>query len=332
MSNGLQEDVTKDLQSSAYLEGSVPVQEEDWNLPMDFDMFAKHERQRIYFFPPDDNAFDAEQEHRREYFEVECVERLTPLDMMSLSSGVHDSTGHCVWTGAFWLIAGLQHPTMKRVFDNRQLRVIELGCGTGIGGLAVLLYGFASFVLFTDADPEALALCERNCAINLSDAAETYRVQALEWGQSSLPDGIFEQYAEPQRQFFDVVLATDVLYDIGALPNIFDTAARCLPSNEGGYFVLSHVPRACYNSQNMPPPNLSTDSGRDLEQLIVERAREFGFVLETIVRPSDMRQGPSNPLPADALNNVSLQEMDQVGAAILVFRKRSGSREQHTPD
>jgi len=295
-----------------------PPQEDDWGLAMDFHVFAQHQVHPVYFHAT----------HNK--FDILCVEALTPVDMAHLGSGVHDATGHCVWTGAFLVVASL--PVLSPDYFAHR-RVLELGCGTGIGGLALLLQqpqptAAAAFVALTDSDPEALALCRRNCHLNqLSN--DQYAVFPLTWGQEPLPNEVVE--ATPsggQPLFFDTVLATDVLYDIGLLAPLFQTAAACLSagvnntisSSSIGYFVLSHVPRACYNSQNPPVDNL--------EEHIVERARTFGFVLERLVRPHDLllqssaaASQPERDFPSDALNRMSLQEMQDIGAAIFVFRR-----------
>jgi ribosomal protein L11 methylase PrmA len=195
------------------------VQEDDWNLPLDFHMFAQHESHSIYL----NSARD---------FQIECVEALTPLDMMNLSAGIHDATGHCVWMGAFLLIAAIENDRMKEIFRGAQ--VIELGCGTGIGGIALLLAGESSapsFLSFTDSDPNALALCGRNCESNLEEYQ--YQLEEVAWG-TPLPPSV-------SPNSFDVVVAADVLYDISCLPLLLTTAKECL--KDAGYFVLVHVPR-----------------------------------------------------------------------------------------
>jgi ribosomal protein L11 methylase PrmA len=203
------------------------AQEDDWNLPLDFHMFAQHESHSIYL-----NSHSAP----TETFQIECVEALTPLDMMNLSAGIHDATGHCVWMGAFLLIDAIENDLLKEVF--RGARVIELGSGTGIGGIALLLAGASSapsFLSFTDADPNALALCQRNCESNLDK--DQYQVEEVAWGRQ-LPPSV-------SPKSFDVVVAADVLYDIGVLPILFTTAKDCL--TDGGRFVLAHVPRGKYS-------------------------------------------------------------------------------------
>jgi len=272
--------------------------EDDWGLSMDFHLFAQHQAHPVYYHDDCNSSF-----------QVLCVEALTPVDMVNLGSGIHDATGHCVWTGAFLLVACWSELQPLYFADKR---VVELGCGTGIGGLSLLMNHsdsstkHASFVAFTDSDPEALALCQRNCDLNKLPNGK-YCVLPLTWGEEPLPAAMNTKLP------FDTVLATDVLYDIGLLPPLFQTAASCLSDNQG-IFVLAHVPRACYNSQNPPVDNL--------EQYIVERAKGFGFALERLVRPlDDCCTDKTKSFPNDALNKMSLQEMHEIGAAVFVFRR-----------
>jgi len=295
-------------------------EEDDWGLSMNFHLFAQHQAHPVYYC----STCSTDNQQKQHSFQILCVESLTPLDMMHLGSGTHDATGHCVWTGAFLLIA-CREELLPNYFADR--RVIELGCGTGIGGLSLLAADnkhnnsnsnhstaaatTASFVAFTDSDPEALALCQRNCELNKLPR-DCYSVLPLTWGEEPLPQDIIA------KSPFDTVCATDVLYDIGLLPPLFQTAASCLVAPGGGTFVLAHVPRACYNSQNPPVDNL--------EEHIVERAQTYGFALERLLRPRDCATGgvqPPESFPADALNRMSLQEMEEIGAAIFVFRKNN---------
>merc|ERR1719506_2792491 len=59
-------------------------------------------------------------------------------------------------------------------------RICELGCGTGVAGLSLLLVhnhvqGNAHYchVVFTDNDQESLALCQRNCELNFGNTNTT---------------------------------------------------------------------------------------------------------------------------------------------------------------
>ncbi len=52
-------------------------------------------------------------------------------------------------------------------------------------------------------------------------------------------------------------------------------------------------------------------------------AAGFGFKLDTILRPNDMSVQDESTLRKndDVLNNISLHEMNEVGAAVLVFQR-----------
>jgi hypothetical protein len=56
----------------------------------------------------------------------------------------------------------------------------------------------------------------------------------------------------------------------------------------------------------------------------VLQAAGFGFQLETIVRPNEISVQESAPRENEnVLNNISLKEMQEVGAAVLVFQRTS---------
>jgi hypothetical protein len=85
------------------------------------------------------------------------------------------------------------------------------------------------------------------------------------------------------------------------------------------YFDLSHplvaVAPACFNEENPPI--------KSLEEYIVLQAAGYGFQLETILRPNDISSSAVQE-PAsrrNVLNNISLHEMQEVGAAVLVFQR-----------
>ena len=79
-----------------------------------------------------------------------------------------------------------------------------------------------------------------------------------------------EQDAD-QRDVFDIALATDVLYDVDLIEPLFTTVSRCIPSK--GIFILSHIPRACYNEGNPP------EAVEDLEIYII-----FSIGITTVSR------------------------------------------------
>ena len=312
------------------------VIEEDWGLAMDFAVFAKHQAYKVYLFDeahPIANQSSNEQQESSEldHFLLECVESLTPLDMMNLSGGIHDATGNCVWTGAFFFLAAIEH--LSQYLENKTL--LELGSGTGIAGIGLLKRSKPSFICMTDGDPEATRLCERNCQLNQLDSNNTDN------GQFEIATHMWGSPLEGASRVYDTVFAADILYDIGMLPAILksvqyallvggqaadaeqdpreDNHHRSTTQSTIKHFILSHVPRACYNS-NHPPPQGGASA---LEDYIVQQAEKSGLELVKIVRPLQVSNNEmirtGLGMPKDALNDTTLTEMEEVGAAIFIF-------------
>ena len=128
-----------------------------------------------------------------------------------------------------------------------------------------------SILVLTDANEDSLELCRMNLDLNLNDSNDgksNVFVQRLEWGEgnaakvigasddngTTIKENILEGDSEsrnktcqtsPEQQLpasYDTVFATDVLYDLSSLVPLVNTASELLA--EGGYFILSHVPRA----------------------------------------------------------------------------------------
>jgi Lysine methyltransferase len=323
------------------------VQEDDWGLAMDFHLFAQHEEYAI----PLPRTNDDNKHNNQKVLKLLCVESLTPLDMLQLSTGEYDATGHCAWTAAFFLlpyIVTLQ--TDFGCFTNQ--RILELGCGTGIAGWAVAIVAAPAHIELTDHDPEVLTLCRRNGQLNqsaLTKAGSTYAVRSLTWGEELLLDS-----GGGSGCLFDTVLATDVLYDISMLPPLLQSAYQALGRSSSSpsslppsssccyYFVLSHVPRACYKTEHAPVV-------ADLDQYIIDQAQHYGFALVRVYRPpagggdvvvvhqeqeeEKQKQDETTTtlhdiVPAAALTTPSLlrdcrsmRQMRDIGAAIFVFQK-----------
>lgn len=169
--------------------------EEVWELPDDFNLFASHEIRKVVY--PKDLYEESAEEH---FFKIECIEPDSPLDILNKDTSArdYDATGHCVWVGAFLLICSIKKLYEKYEFENKTL--IEFGAGTGIAGLSIFLAKHRpSEICFTDYDPAALEICERNCKLN--DLKEdSYSTRQISWGEEI--DGGSRTY--------DIALATDV--------------------------------------------------------------------------------------------------------------------------
>lgn len=258
--------------------------EEDWSSVMSSETtgFAQHETRNVQISPS-------------RTLSIACVPSLSPLDMMNLSHGNHDATGHRIWMGAYLFIeAFARHEYLKSLFRARS--VLELGCGSAVSGLALLNASndSALSMLFTDSDPAALELCKRNCSHNLRSNDRRYSIDTLLWGDSL-------------DSLHDTVLATDVLYDISSLNPMLQTVSCTLKLN--GHFVMAHIPRASL------PGEANVGTAEKLEAFMMQQAQKYGMELKTIIRPSDLYSDESDA----ALNEVSFQEMEEAGATVLVF-------------
>jgi 2-polyprenyl-3-methyl-5-hydroxy-6-metoxy-1,4-benzoquinol methylase len=273
----------------------------------------------------------------------------------------YDGTGHLVWMASLsfgYLLANDDLDLVGRYFGNKQeaepsssskRRICELGCGTGVAGIATLLFSSPSsntVVVFTDNDQEALELAKANCELN---GIETHRYsqELLSWGEEASSSSS----SVPARSF-DTVLATDVLYDIPMIPLLMQTAAALLlPS--GGHVILSHVPRFCLpktqeeeqqesssrrqQSQSPPPPS---QAYQKLEDHIVAQAKWAGLSLIETIRPHQVLE-PSATLAttttttttrneASSLHpsrySLSLPQLEEMRSAVVFIFENDTSR------
>ena len=118
----------------------------------------------------------------------------------------------------YWSILWRSGVTLAREVDVsavRGRRVLELGCGLALPSIAAARGGAA--VLATDADPEALELVARNADEN-GVKVETAN---FDWGEPSAKI--------LKRAPFDLVLASDILYERGSVGRLLDLLPRLAP-------------------------------------------------------------------------------------------------------
>ncbi len=101
-------------------------------------------------------------------------------------------------TDPYWGILWPSCSVMAELLLNTEwppgLRVLELGCGSGLLGIAALMKGMQ--VTFSDIVPDAVALAVENARLN---------------GFLKTPGLIFD-WRQPSALIFDLILANDVLY------------------------------------------------------------------------------------------------------------------------
>lgn len=311
---------------------------------------------------------------------IRCLPELTPLDMMDMASGVADPTGSCVWLGAFLFMEmfsrKLQEPAsdvqrywshLRSTLFPPECHAIELGAGTGMSGLSLMISSLherkcsvggrktasnndtrtlacvgPSLMVLTDVNGDALEFCRINCDANISNnRRECVHVRKLEWSKGSAFK-VFSPREEPLPSSYDVVFATDVLYDLQSLAPLVVTASELL--KDGGHFILSHVPRAAIDPDCYP--SVAGNSWQQLESIIIDEASRVRLSLakfipfgrddpysddvsaaikqnnesdNMILRPILLRHIWKDP--GSLSNKYSWQNMIDVGAAVLVFCK-----------
>ena len=117
----------------------------------------------------------------------------------------------------YWSVLWRSGVALARELDPeavRGKRVLELGCGLGVPSIAAARAG--AEVLATDADPDALALLDRNAEAN--DAP--LETALIKWSEA---DALLE------RGPFDLVLASDVLYERTSVGPLLELLPRLAP-------------------------------------------------------------------------------------------------------
>ncbi|EGT40055.1 hypothetical protein CAEBREN_10076 [Caenorhabditis brenneri] len=80
-------------------------------------------------------------------------------------------------------------------FENK--KVLELGSGTGVCGIALASLG--AEVILTDL-PERIPLIEKNVKVNQKLTGDRIKIQVLDWTKDTIPEGL------------DIVVAVDCVY------------------------------------------------------------------------------------------------------------------------
>jgi SAM-dependent methyltransferase len=102
----------------------------------------------------------------------------------------------------------------------RGRRVLELGSGLGLTGLALAIWCECASVRLSDGDPQAVERLQQNVQLNAGNFGET-AVDAVEllWGEGKLTD---------LGERFDVIIASDCVYDRWLHAPLLKTLARWL--------------------------------------------------------------------------------------------------------
>ncbi|TGZ59049.1 hypothetical protein CRM22_009298 [Opisthorchis felineus] len=155
-----------------------------------------------------------------------------PLDVVICSSG---SFGSDVQYGRYtWRCAeALSQYIVKNCEQVDGRRILELGAGTGLCGLVASLCG-ASWVTFSDRDHTLEGDLLRSAQ---SNGITQFDFSILDW---EFPT----RYWRPRP--FDLILASDTLFDKRVYEPFLRTAALLLSSLTNAYLLLSIEPRRSF--------------------------------------------------------------------------------------
>jgi predicted nicotinamide N-methyase len=233
-------------------------------------------------------------------FSLSCVQELTPFDAMLLagyeeSESNSDQTGNRLWEGAFMLAEFIvSNPT-----EFQDKTVIELGSGCGLCGICASQV--AASVTLTDSSDQCLELINDNVERNSHLVGSQCVTSAVKhsWGTDEAKALLAA--VSPPGKTYDVVMASDCIYDVTAVEPIMDSAAELL--SESGKFVLAHIRRCAYG---------------EIDEIIRASAARHGMEMTEV------------PL-VDFLEDVGTKRMlDAEGAdgGLLIFQKTSVFQQQ----
>lgn len=126
-----------------------------------------------------------------------------------------------VWRGSL-LIADFLLNNKDKVVDKT---VIELGCGTGLGGILAAKLG-ALRVYFTDFDEDVLSLCQSNVEKNVEESSSIAIYRKLDWREPLTTQLSENDLAKLKNA--STILAADCIYDDNLSTHLVETIQTLL--------------------------------------------------------------------------------------------------------
>lgn len=184
-------------------------------------------------------------------FQIPTATGYTPIKMHEPGL-TGDDLGHKTWSSSFELAKALhtihfdclEHPSS----DNRSIKVLELGAGTGLVGLAAALV-WRTAILLTDL-PEIAANLERNVQANNEPLtqADAYACSGtLDWKSPEDLTVINERYSPTTK--FKIIMAADPIYSPQHPRLLVNALSSWLDRGSDSGVVLAYPLREAYVPQ-----------------------------------------------------------------------------------
>lgn len=163
------------------------------------------------------------------------------LDCLSKNSTSYDSTGKRLYAGGHVGIRFLQF--LSPIVNHKAL--LELGCGTGIIGLSLLLEDPISSpakLLLTDGALPTLQITEKNVQkiLSTSSSSCSVTIQELLWGNTS---HLTQALQYNCSKFYDIIIGCELMYFSTDIPLLFSTINGLMDREEGIFVHVHHFRR-----------------------------------------------------------------------------------------
>ncbi len=199
------------------------------------------------------------------------LEMLVPADPDQFLDFLTPSGNHPSWPDPYWAkLWPMSIELAKQVLAAdwpAESRIVEIGCGCGMAGVAALSRGWQ--VSFSDYIPLAMELACENALRNGFSRGEK----------------LFVDWREPPVLDFDVVLASEILYDRSLHPPILQTLQNIV--KPGGYVWLADPGRTA--AEEFVPAAIAAGwqgTIRDAQRKIQPRLQFRQFNLIELRKPS----------------------------------------------
>lgn len=147
----------------------------------------------------------------------------------------HETTGYMPYWAYVWPASLNLARQVASAPWPRGTRVLELGCGVGLAGLAAVLRG--DDVVFSDYDPVAVDLCLLN---------------ARRWGQSAT-GWVFDWRSPGNSTRFEAILGCEVIYELGNHDPLLNVLDHLLSDTGLAWFADAGRIRAPAFIDRLPP-------------------------------------------------------------------------------